>query len=313
MSWARAAVLSVGLECARLSEEAGLNYWSLPLSLAVILVLVTFFYVRGWLRLRGECPELTSPWRVAAFGGGLLVLLIATGSPLAVLDHELLSIHMVQHLLLMSVAPGLLLLGAPVLTLVHGLPTRFVRGVAGPFLRWAPVRAAGRILFHPIFCWSIASATIIGWHVPALFELAARSHAWHEIQQLTFFVAGVLFWCPVIRPWPSVSERAGWSVPLYLFLATLPCDALSAFLAFADRVAYSPYVLTPHWVHISPLEDQQWAGVLMWVCITFIYMVPAMIITVRILSPAENRTSESGIICPAVDVHPRAIADSASG
>jgi putative membrane protein len=290
-----------------------LNYWSLPISLAVFLVLVTLFYVRGWLRLRSERPDTTSPWRIAGFGGGFLVLLIATGSPLAVLDHELLSIHMVQHILLMSVAPALLLLGAPVLTLAHGLPTRLVRGLAGPFLRWAPVRAVGRILFHPIFCWSIASAAVIGWHVPALFELTVRSHGWHEIQQVTFFVAGVLFWWPVIPPWPSVSGRTGWSVPLYLFLATLPCDALSAFLAFADRVVYQPYILAAHSFRISPLEDQQWAGVLMWVCITFIYMVPAMIITVRILSPAENRTSESGIIRPAVDVHPRAIADSASG
>jgi len=290
-----------------------LNYWSLPISLAVVLVLVTLFYVRGWLRLRSERPDTTSPWRIAAFGGGLLVLLIATGSPLAVLDHQLLSIHMVQHILLMSVAPALLLLGAPVLTLAHGLPTRFVRGVAGFFLRWAPVRAVERILFPPIFCWSIASATVVGWHVPALFELAAGSHAWHEIQQVTFFVAGVLFWWPVIQPWPSVSERARWSVPLYLFLATLPCDALSAFLAFADRVVYRPYIVASHFVGISPLEDQQWAGVLMWVCVTFIYMVPAMIITVRILSPAKARISESGIIRPAVDMHPTAIADSSSG
>ena len=290
-----------------------MNYWSLPISLAVVLVLVTLFYVRGWLRLRSERPDTTLPWRIVVFGGGLLVLLIATGSPLAVLDHELLSIHMVQHILLMSVAPTLLLLGAPVLTLAHGLPTRFVRGVAGPFLRGAPVRAVGRILFHPIFCWSIASATVVGWHVPALFELAAGSHAWHEIQQVTFFVAGILFWWPVIQPWPSVSERARWSVPLYLFLATLPCDALSAFLAFADRVVYRPYIVASHFVGISPLEDQQWAGVLMWVCVTFIYMVPAMIITVRILSPAKARISESGIIRPAVDMHPTAIADSSSG
>ena len=183
-----------------------MNYWSLPMSLAPVLVLVTLFYVRGWLRLRSERPDTTSPWRIAGFGGGLLVLLIATGSPLAVLDHELLSIHMVQHILLMSVAPALLLLGAPVLTLAHGLPTRFVRGVAGPFLRGAPVRAVGRILFHPIFCWSIASAAVIGWHVPALFELAARSHGWHEIQQVTFFVAGISV---LVASDPALAERFG--------------------------------------------------------------------------------------------------------
>jgi cytochrome c oxidase assembly factor CtaG len=76
---------------------------------------------------------------------------------------------------------------------------------------------------------------------------------------------------------------------LYLFFATLPCDALSAFLTFCGRVIYPSYLSAPHPFPISALQDQEWAGVLMWVCITFIYMVPALALTIRILSPIAPR------------------------
>jgi putative membrane protein len=74
---------------------------------------------------------------------------------------------------------------------------------------------------------------------------------------------------------------------LYLFLATLPCDALSAFLAFCDRVVYSSYLTAPRLFNISPLQDQQCAGALMWTCATFIYLIPAVVVTIQILSPAS--------------------------
>jgi cytochrome c oxidase assembly factor CtaG len=128
-----------------------------------------------------------------------------------------------------------------------------------------------------------------------LFELALRSERWHEIEHGYFLAAGLLFWWPIVQPWPSVARWPLWSAPLYLFLATLPCDALSAFLAFCDRVVYPSY-LSAHRVfdisalrisvlRISVLNDQQWAGALMWVWVTFAYLAPAVAITVQILSP----------------------------
>jgi len=90
----------------------------------------------------------------------------------------------------------------------------------------------------------------------------------------------------VIPSWPGVSYPK-WSTVLYLFLATLPCDALSAFLAFCDRVVYPAYLTTPRRFDLSPLQDQQCAGALMWVCVTFAYLVPAVAITVRLLSRAD--------------------------
>jgi putative membrane protein len=133
--------------------------------------------------------------------------------------------------------------------------------------------------------------TVIGWHLPAVFALGLHSAAWHEIQHASFLLAGFLFWWPVIQPWPSPSRSPKWSVPLYLFLATLPCDALSAFLTFCGRVIYPSYLSAPHPFLISALQDQEWAGVLMWVFVTFIYMAPALALTVRILSPAAPRDS----------------------
>jgi len=116
---------------------------------------------------------------------------------------------------------------------------------------------------------------------------------WHEIQHASFLLAGLLFWWPVIQPWPSSSRSPGWSVPLYLFLATLPCDALSAFLTFCGRVIYPSYVSVSHPLHISALQDQEWAGVLMWVSVTFIYMLPALVLTVRLLSPPKPKETRA--------------------
>jgi cytochrome c oxidase assembly factor CtaG len=130
--------------------------------------------------------------------------------------------------------------------------------------------------------------SVLAWHVPAIFELAMRSHLWHEIQHAAFFTAGVLFWWPVIGCWPTVAKTPAWLVPLYLFFATLPCDALSAFLTFCDRVVYPSYLSAPRLANISPLRDQETAGALMWVCVTFIYIVPAVVITIQLLSPAPT-------------------------
>jgi putative membrane protein len=193
----------------------------------------------------------------------------------------------------MAIAPPLVLLGSPVPALLHGLPKRFVQGGLGSFLRSPLLRYLGRFISHPAFCWFAATLTVIGWHLPALFALGLHSAGWHEIQHASFLLAGFLFWWPVIQPWPSGSRSPGWSAPLYLFLATLPCDALSAFLTFCGRVIYTSYLSASHPLHISALQDQEWAGVLMWVSVTFIYMLPALVLTVRLLSPPGSTPKDT--------------------
>jgi putative membrane protein len=142
---------------------------------------------------------------------------------------------------------------------------------------------------HPAFCWLAATGTVIGWHIPGLFELGMHSPTWHSIEHASFFAAGLLFWCPVLQPWPSLATSSRWGVPLYLFLATLPCDALSAFLTFCDRVVYPHYLAAPRLFDISPLGDQECAGALMWVWVTFAYLAPAALVTIRLLSPERRQ------------------------
>lgn len=267
--------------------HGALHSGSLGIAFTGSLIAVALVYGRGWYRLPGAYPNAPRQWRLTAFVSGVFLLWIALASPLARMDHELLTVHMVQHLLIMTVAAPLILLGAPVITLLNGLPRPLVNGVVLPVLRCSSVHKLESAVSHPMSCWLASTAVVIAWHVPALFELALRSEWWHGAEQISFLAAGLLFWWPVVRPWPSTATWPQWTVPLYLFLATLPCDALSAFLTFCGRVVYPNYLTSHQMFSISPLGDQECAGPLMWVWVTFAYLVPAAAVAIRILSPNE--------------------------
>ena len=273
--------------------QAILESWSAPVGVNVSLFLAALVYTKGWLHLHKTFPNLISAWRFAAFFAGIISLSIAVGSPLDAFDDVSLSVHMVQHLLLMAIAPPLILLGAPALPLLQGIPQSMARSIVGPFLRWTPVKRLARFFFNPAVCWLAAALALIGWHIPAVFELALRSHSWHELEHASFLVTGLLFWWPVVQPWPSTARWARWSIPLYLFCATLPCDALSGFLTFCDRVVYTSYLSAPQILTASPLQDQEFAAALMWVSVTIIFLVPAVVVTIQILSPGSaNLTAQ---------------------
>ena len=193
--------------------------------------------------------------RVVAWMAGIAAVLLVVASPAAHLDHHLLTAHMAQHLVLMLVAAPLILAGAR------------------PAILPRP---------HPAICWFAGSFTVVFWHIPAIFAVALESGWWHGFEQVSFLLAGILFWRPVIG-------SSDWSTPIYLFLATLPCDALSAFLTFCGHVVYRPY-LSGHADRfgLSPLDDQQLAGALMWVVVTFAYLIPALILTSRLVSERSS-------------------------
>ena len=177
-------------------------------------------------------------WRVVCSLSGLLLVWVAVGSPLAALDHEWLTAHMAQHVLLMSVAPPLIWLGVPVVSMQHELPGKLAAIV-------------------PALCWLAAALTLTVWHVPAVLKRAMHSPAWHLVQPASFLVAGLLFWWPIVQRWPGAHAERQWSMVLYLFLATLPCDVLAGFLVFSERVAYPVYLVTSGRPAASVLADQQ--------------------------------------------------------
>jgi putative membrane protein len=234
--------------------------------LTLFIVLAGAVYLRGWLRY-SSIPE----WRAGSFFLGLLATWIAVVSPVASLDSHMLTAHMIQHLLLMSIAPPLIWLGEPL--------------TAAGLTRSPFPEPVGRLLGHPTFCWLAAAAALVAWHVPAIFELGMQSSTWHLIEHASFLTTGLLFWWPVIQPWPSVARWPRWSMLLYLFLATLPCDVLSGLLVFSDRVAYPMYLSMPSMGGLSPLEDQQCAAALMWTCVTVVFLVAGTILSMQLLSP----------------------------
>ncbi|HTS05380.1 MAG TPA: cytochrome c oxidase assembly protein [Candidatus Eisenbacteria bacterium] len=274
------------------SFQGALESWSFPVVLTLAMILSGFLYLRGWLHLRSVSASVIPFWRAVSFLLGLLFVWAAVGSPFATFDEELLTVHMIQHLLLMTLAPPLILLGAPLMPLLHGLPRQFVQSGIGSVFRWPAMRRVWRALSHPAVCWLAAAGALVGWHIPSVFWLAMQSESWHIVEHACFFGSGLLFWWPVVQPWPSVPTWPRWSILIYLFLATLPCDILSAFLVFCDRVVYRGYLFTPRQFGISALEDQQCAGALMWTCVTIFYLLAAAIIVMRLLSVRSIERNE---------------------
>ena len=261
--------------------------WSLDPQPLFLLLAVAALYLRGWLRLRIELPRKYTTGKLIAFAGGLLAVLLALASPVDTFGTLLLLAHMIQHLLLMTFAPALILLGEPLLALWQGLP-RFGQDMVGLLFQLSFVQRFARTVTRPALCWAVSALTLMAWHVPALFMLGMQSAVWHSVEQGSFLVAGLFFWWPVVQAWPSNATGPQWSILLYLFLATLPCDILSGFLVFSDRVAYPVYFSMPRHSGLSVLEDQQCAAALMWTCVTLFYLVPAAIISVRLLVPRTS-------------------------
>lgn len=253
---------------------------SLPATLGVLAA--ALLYTACWVRVFRVAPQRASWWRLACFLSGLLVLWVALGSPLSEMDHHALSAHMLQHLLVMNLSAPLLLLGSP-FAIGVGRGAR----VSGALER-GERSAAGRFFTHPCFTWLLATAVVVGWHLPRVLELTLAAPGWHSVQHASFLLAGLLFWWPVVRPWPAVAVWPRWALPLYLFAATLPCDALAAFLAFSGRVVYPHYLAVHADSRHSALADQASAGAFMWCAVTLGYLLPAVLITLELLSPKRR-------------------------
>ena len=245
--------------------------------MSIFLIAAGTLYACRWSSLRRRRPRSVLVGHLAAFQSGLVVIWIAVVSPVAHLHHDLLTGHMVQHLLLMVVAAPVILFGAMPISRRQWLPK---------LLRTIQTRLW--------FCWLVGSLTVIVWHIPAVFEMALWSNPLHALERASFFAAGLVFWYPVIcSRLGSVTSR--WPVPLYLFLATLPCDVLSAFLTFSDDVAYRPYLSGSGQFQLTPREDQALAGTIMWLTVTLAYMVPALILTSRLLRVGASEKAANSV------------------
>jgi putative membrane protein len=271
--------------------------WNIPPVATLALLLTALIYLRGWLLIGRTRPEQFPEWRLGCFLCGLFSLFLAIASPFDTLDGQLLSAHMGQHFLFMSVAPPLLLLGAPQVPLLRGLPRIVIRKVVGPLIRLHWLRHVGRFLTSLKPAWIAMNFAYIGWHIPAAYELALRSQNWHDVEHACFFFTSILFWWPILRPWPSRATLR-WMLLPYLLTADFVNTGISAFLCFSGRVVYPSYAVRSNLLGVNPLYDQTAAGAFMWVFGSTVFLVPAFCITMRLLTPNRGRRRVAPVMTP---------------
>jgi len=222
------------------------NTWALHPSVVAGLVLLGGLYVY-WGGLRAPRRH------VASFVAALVVLFLALNGPLHNLsDTYLFSAHMAQHLLLTLVFPPLLLYGTPA-------------SVVRPLLKARWVMSVGRVVTRPLAAASLFTAPIVIWHVPALYEAALRNHNLHIVQHLIFLTTAVIMWWPVLSPVPELPRIPHLLQMLYLFLLGIPMSITGALITLSNSVLYPFYAAAPRVAGLSPLDDQQIGGLLMWV------------------------------------------------
>jgi cytochrome c oxidase assembly factor CtaG/ferredoxin len=273
------------------ATQAGFSYGlaSIPKWATFSLLLTVIVYLRGWRALQATRPEQIPGWRAACFLAGMLSVFLAIASPLDALSGVLLTAHMIQHLLLMAIAPPLLVLGAPVVPLLRGLPKFFVREGLGPFFSLRAVHALQRLFASRVLAWLLMNLAFIAWHVPAAYDLALRSPGWHEVEHACFLFTSVLFWWHIVAPWPTTYVASRWLLLPFLLTADIVNTGLSAILTFSGRVVYPAYAQAPRLSGLSVLGDQVAAGALMWVVGSVAFLGAAMLITVQLLSRRGER------------------------
>ncbi len=265
--------------------------WNIPWAVTTALLLTAIVYARGWLRIRRTRAALFPAWRLWCFLGGIAALFVAVASPLDTFSGSLLFMHMAQHFVLMSIAPPLIVFGAPVVPLLRGLPRWVIRGPLRPVFASGVLPELEAFLARPAVAWLLMNLAYIGWHIPVAYETALASENVHNFEHACFFFTNLVFWWPIIHPWPSRGAAARWLLIPYLLLSDVVNTAISAFLCFAGRLLYPSYGMIVRPLGLSALDDQAAAGAFMWVCGSMVYLIPAVAIVAQLLSPRGGQGS----------------------
>lgn len=260
--------------------------WTLSLPITVPLAITLLVYALGTRALwrQAGTGHGIRAWRVAAFAAGWLALVVALVSPLHALGEALFSAHMAQHELLMTIAAPLLVLGRPVVPALFALPAGARRGASGWTQRpW--FRAVWGRLTRPGIAWLLHAIAIWGWHAPGLYDATLRSDFVHTLQHLSFLGTALLFWWTVLHP--SWSGRG--MAMLSLFTTMLHTGALGAILTVSATPWYPAYATTTRAWGLTPLEDQQLGGLIMWIPGGIAYLVAALALLGYSLRESERR------------------------
>jgi cytochrome c oxidase assembly factor CtaG len=272
--------------------DAFFRSWPVAPWLTATLLVTAGVYARGWNMLHRRDPRRWHIGRLAAFLAGLVAVFLALASPIEPFASFFLSVHMLQHLLLMMVAPPLVWLGWPMLPFLRGLPEPVRSYWIAPLLRWRPVQQLFTMLAHPLVAWPLFVGTTWLWHTPRGYELGLSQDMWHIAEHFCFVASALVFWYPVVRPYPSRLGSPRWILFPYLLLADVQNTLLAAWLTFSPKVLYAHYSRVPAVGGYSPLDDQAAAGVLMWVPGSIAFLLPLFWLGVAYLFGSHRQGDE---------------------
>jgi putative membrane protein len=267
--------------------------WPAEPAIALGLALAGGLYLYGLLRLwRSAAPGRgIRRWEAVAFAAGWCLLALALGSPLHQWSEQLFSAHMVQHELLMVAAAPLLVLGRPIVAFLWALPIGWRRS-AGTLSGAVWVQQPWERLTQPAVAWAVHAAAIWAWHVPGLFMAAVRSELVHALQHLSFLGSALLFWWSLLRMREGRLGRP--TAVLYLFTTAVHTTLLGALLTFSTVLWYPVYRSSTAAWGLTPLEDQQLAGLIMWIPAGLGYLVAALAVAASWLREPKPRLVLAG-------------------
>jgi cytochrome c oxidase assembly factor CtaG len=230
--------------------------------MAAPMLLAAAIYAAGFVRLRrrsgpGRAELDRRGW---IFAAGWAVLAGATLSPLHALGARSFTAHMAEHELIMLGAAPLMVWARPLGAMIWAFPAG-ARQALGALPRNRAVGGLWRVVSDPLLATVLQAAALWLWHLPSLFDLALRSEGWHAAQHLCFFVSALFFWSAMLAP-----RRSPWTAAALLFATSMITGALGAFMALSESPWYAPYAAMGLAAFgLTPAQDQQLAGVLMWV------------------------------------------------
>lgn len=251
--------------------------WTFAPGVVLALVLYLAIYVVRWRRARvpGE-PHPPSWGRLAVFALGILALVAALISPIDRLGEQILAMHMVQHVLLLDIAPILLILG---LTKVLLRPATRVIHRVEQRVGW---------LAAPLFAVVLYTAAMWVWHIPALYDAAAEQSAVHVLEHVTFLTAGLLYWWHLLSPVSTRLRREGTTPIVYMVSTKATVGFLGILLTFAPNAIFSYYTNQPQYWGLDPDADQALAGVIMALEQSIVMGIALVVLFTRMLAQSER-------------------------
>ena len=267
-----------------------LHTWALDPLIITALLLSGWLYLRGVRRLWHEVRTGggIKRWEAVAYACGWLALFIALVSPLHPMGEVLFSAHMTQHELLMLIAAPLVVLGRPLVAFLWALPMDWSRRL-GQWTKLSWFQRAWRSITKPLTAWVIHAIALWVWHVPFLFQATLTSDVVHTFQHVCFLGSALLFWWALMHG-PRNARGYG-AAALYVFTTSIHSGVLGALITFASNIIYPAYSNTTASWGLTPLEDQQLGGLIMWVPAGAVYIIAGLALCAAWLRESEQSVS----------------------